>query len=59
MSGGRWRRSAEMVQPGPEAEPALAEALQRLRAENRELRGENWGELGGTGSAPGRWGCPQ
>ncbi|XP_056371412.1 NF-kappa-B essential modulator isoform X2 [Oenanthe melanoleuca] len=39
MSGGRWRRSAEMVQPGPEAEPALAEALQRLRAENRELRG--------------------
>ncbi|XP_066196320.1 NF-kappa-B essential modulator-like isoform X2 [Sylvia atricapilla] len=39
MSGGRWRRPAEMVQPGPEAEPALAEALQRLRAENRELRG--------------------
>ncbi|XP_074387141.1 LOW QUALITY PROTEIN: NF-kappa-B essential modulator [Zonotrichia albicollis] len=38
MSGGRWRRHAEMVQPGPEAEPALAEALQRLRAENRELR---------------------
>ncbi|KAM3656133.1 LOW QUALITY PROTEIN: uncharacterized protein VK521_015312 [Ammospiza maritima maritima] len=38
MSGGRWRRPAEMVQPGPEAEPALAEALQRLRAENRELR---------------------
>ncbi|XP_066063346.1 NF-kappa-B essential modulator [Chamaea fasciata] len=39
MSGGRWRRPADMVQPGPEAEPALAEALQRLRAENRELRG--------------------
>ncbi|XP_033367463.1 NF-kappa-B essential modulator isoform X4 [Parus major] len=39
MSGGRWRRPAEMVQPGPEADPALAEALQRLRAENRELRG--------------------
>ncbi|KAM4878312.1 uncharacterized protein FYW23_015799, partial [Sylvia borin] len=39
MSGGRWRRPAEMVQPGPEAEPALAEALQRLRTENRELRG--------------------
>ncbi|TRZ09878.1 hypothetical protein HGM15179_017228 [Zosterops borbonicus] len=39
MSGGRWRRPAEMVQPGPEAEPALAEALQRLRVENRELRG--------------------
>ncbi|XP_063038449.1 NF-kappa-B essential modulator [Melospiza melodia melodia] len=38
MSGGRWRRPADMVQPGPEAEPALAEALQRLRAENRELR---------------------